>query len=86
MQDGTVEMGHTASYYYWGKDPTFAFGTAVPFGLNSRMQNAWMYHGGGIELLNEFYAELRHLRAAGRQYRRADGRLVPQGDQLASPT
>ena len=47
---------HTASYYYWGKDPTFAFGTAVPFGLNYRMQNAWMYDGGGIDLMNEFYA------------------------------
>ena len=33
---GTVEMTHTASYYYWGKDPTFALGTAVPFGLNAR--------------------------------------------------
>ena len=43
VSDGTVEMCHTASYYYWGKDPTFAFGTAVPFGLNSRQQNAWMY-------------------------------------------
>ncbi|MDP9138325.1 MAG: TRAP transporter substrate-binding protein [Pseudomonadota bacterium] len=53
---GTVEMCHTASYYYWGKDPTFAFGTAVPFGLNNRMQNAWMYYGGGIDLMNEFYA------------------------------
>jgi TRAP-type mannitol/chloroaromatic compound transport system substrate-binding protein len=53
---GTVEMCHTASYYYWGKDPTFAFGTAVPFGLNSRMQNSWMYFGGGVELMNEFYA------------------------------
>ena len=52
---GTVEMCHTASYYYFGKDPTFAFGTALPFGLNSRMQNAWMYFGGGIELMNEFY-------------------------------
>jgi TRAP-type mannitol/chloroaromatic compound transport system substrate-binding protein len=53
---GTVEMCHTASYYYWGKDPTYAFGTAVPFGLNSRMQNAWMYYGGGLDLMNEFYA------------------------------
>jgi TRAP-type mannitol/chloroaromatic compound transport system substrate-binding protein len=48
-------MCHTASYYYVGKDPTYAFGTAVPFGLNSRMQNAWMYFGGGMELMNEFY-------------------------------
>src|SRR5512143_4045168 len=38
VQNGTVEMGHTASYYYFGKDPTFAFGTAVPFGPNQRQQ------------------------------------------------
>ena len=48
-------MCHTASYYYVGKDPTYAFGTAVPFGLNSRMQTAWQYFGGGMELMNEFY-------------------------------
>ena len=56
VSSGTVEMCHTASYYYWGKDPTFAFGTAVPFGLNARQQNAWMYYGGGLDLMNEFYA------------------------------
>src|SRR5256886_3072611 len=55
VQNGTVEMCHTASYYYFGKDPTFAIGTAVPFGLNSRMQTAWMYFGGGMELMNDFY-------------------------------
>ena len=55
--NGTVEMGHTASYYYVGKDPTFALYTAAPFGLNSRQQNAWMYHGGGMDLANEFYAK-----------------------------
>lgn len=53
---GAIEMCQTASYYYWGKDPAFAFGTAAPFGLNARQQNAWMYNGGGIELMNEFYA------------------------------
>ena len=53
----TVEMAHTATYYSWGKDPTFALGTAVPFGLNSRMQNAWQYHGGGIDLMNAFFAK-----------------------------
>ncbi len=57
VTNGTVEMCHTASYYYWGKDPTFAFGTAVPFGLNQRMQDAWMYEAGGIDLLNEFYGK-----------------------------
>src|SRR5229473_656570 len=55
VQSGTVEMCHTASYYYFGKDPTFTFGTSVPFGLNSRMQTAWMYFGGGNELMNDFY-------------------------------
>jgi TRAP-type mannitol/chloroaromatic compound transport system substrate-binding protein len=55
VQSGTVEMCHTASYYYFGKDPTFALGTAVPFGLNSRMQTAWLQVGGGGDLLNEFY-------------------------------
>ena len=52
---GTVEMCHSASYYYVAKDPTFAFGTAVPFGLNARMQNAWNMFGGGMEMMNEFY-------------------------------
>lgn len=52
---GTVEMCQTSSYYYVGRDPTYAFGTAVPFGLNSRMQNAWMLFGGGMELMNDFY-------------------------------
>jgi len=56
VSNDTVEMCHTASYYYWGKDPTFAFGSNLSFGLNSRMQNAWMYEGGGMDMLNEFYA------------------------------
>jgi TRAP-type mannitol/chloroaromatic compound transport system substrate-binding protein len=55
VSKGTVEMCHTASYYQFAKDPTFAFGTGVPFGLNSRMQNAWQFFGGGMGLLNEFY-------------------------------
>ncbi|MCC7046920.1 MAG: TRAP transporter substrate-binding protein [Alphaproteobacteria bacterium] len=57
VQNGTVECGHTAPYYYVGKDPTFAFATAIPFGLNTRGQNAWMYFGGGRELINEFYKD-----------------------------
>jgi TRAP-type mannitol/chloroaromatic compound transport system substrate-binding protein len=56
VQNGTLQAGHTGSYYYFGKDPTFAFGTAVPFGLNARQQNAWMYYGGGLELMRELYA------------------------------
>jgi TRAP-type mannitol/chloroaromatic compound transport system substrate-binding protein len=55
--NGTIELGHTCSYYYFGKDPTFALGTAAPFGLNARQQNAWLYQGGGNDMLNEFYAK-----------------------------
>jgi TRAP-type mannitol/chloroaromatic compound transport system substrate-binding protein len=55
VQAGTVECGHTAMYYYVGKDPTFAFDTAIPFGLNARQQFAWMHYGGGSELMNEFF-------------------------------
>jgi TRAP-type mannitol/chloroaromatic compound transport system substrate-binding protein len=53
VQSGTVEMGNTAMYYYWGKDPAFTFGTALPFGLNSRQMISWLRHGGGEELLND---------------------------------
>jgi TRAP-type mannitol/chloroaromatic compound transport system substrate-binding protein len=52
---GNVEMCHTASYYYFGKDPTFALGTSIPFGMNQRMIDAWMFYGGGMDMLNEFY-------------------------------
>jgi TRAP-type mannitol/chloroaromatic compound transport system substrate-binding protein len=55
VQSGTVECGHTAPYYYFGKDPTFTFGTDLPFGMNVRMRSAWLYHGGGLDLLNEFH-------------------------------
>ena len=55
VQNGTVELGHTASYYYFGKDPTFTFGSSVPFGPNMRLNQAWFMLGGGKEVLNEFY-------------------------------
>src|SRR3546814_8150810 len=46
---------YTAPYYYIGKDPAFAFGTALPFGLNARQHNAWMYYGGGIDAMAELF-------------------------------
>jgi TRAP-type mannitol/chloroaromatic compound transport system substrate-binding protein len=53
--NGTIEMSHTVSYYYVGKDPTFSIFASVPFGLNARQQNSWLYQGGGNELANEFF-------------------------------
>lgn len=55
VSNNTVEMCHTVSYYYVGKDPTFAVAASVPFGLNARQQNAWLFQNGGNELFNEFY-------------------------------
>jgi TRAP-type mannitol/chloroaromatic compound transport system substrate-binding protein len=60
VQSGTVEMCQTTSYLFVGKNPTFALGTAVPFGLNARMQNAWWFFGGGRELMNDFYKKFNY--------------------------
>ena len=57
IQNGTVEMALTAPYYFTGKDYIFAFGCAVPFGLTARQMEAWMEHGGGRKLMDEFYAQ-----------------------------
>ena len=57
VQGGTVEVAHTAPYYFFGKDETFAIGCAIPFGLNSRQMTAWMYEGNGLKLMREFYAK-----------------------------
>jgi TRAP-type mannitol/chloroaromatic compound transport system substrate-binding protein len=56
VQNGTVEMGHTAPYYYFGKNDAFALGCAIPFGLNSRQMTAWQYDGNGLKLMREFYS------------------------------
>jgi TRAP-type mannitol/chloroaromatic compound transport system substrate-binding protein len=57
VQAGTVEMGHTATYYYYGKDPAFALATSVPFGPNSRQNNAWWHFGGGAEAMAPLFKD-----------------------------
>src|SRR6202795_30809 len=57
VQAGTVECGHTAPYYYFGKDPAFAFGTAICFGGNTRQQAAWWLFGGGAEAMAPLWKE-----------------------------
>ncbi|MCX7933090.1 MAG: TRAP transporter substrate-binding protein DctP [Rhodovarius sp.] len=57
VQAGTIEAGHTASYYYIGKDISFAPFTAMTFGLNFRQMSAWFRHGGGNQLANELFRE-----------------------------
>jgi TRAP-type mannitol/chloroaromatic compound transport system substrate-binding protein len=61
VSNGTVEMGNTALYYYWGKNPAFTFGTALPFGLNTRQQISWLLTGDGQSLLNDLLKEYNCL-------------------------
>ena len=65
VQQGTVEVGHTVSYYYVGKAQVLAYDCAVPFGLTARQQNAWMYYGGGIELFRSVFADFGIIQFPG---------------------
>ena len=57
VQQGSIECSHTSPIYFFGKDDTFALGSAIPFGLNSRQMTAWMYDGNGGKLMREFYGK-----------------------------
>ncbi len=65
VQAGTVEMGHTATYYYFGKDPTFALGTSIGFGPNTRQNFAWWFSGGGAEAMAPLFKEYGCVAFAG---------------------
>lgn len=55
VKNGQYQMGHSASYYWKGKDFNTMFFTTVPFGMTTAEQNAWFYHGGGMELMKSVY-------------------------------
>jgi len=55
VKGGQYQMGHSASYYWKGKDATTAILTTVPFGMNVQEQNAWLYYGGGLQLMQKVY-------------------------------
>src|SRR5690349_7608561 len=65
VQQGTVEVAHTAPYYFFGKNEVFALGCAIPFGLNSRQMTAWMVEGNGLKLMREFYAKYNMINIPG---------------------
>ena len=56
VSNATVECAQTPVYFYIGKEPTLAFGTGIPFGLNARHQHAWWHFGGGAEIVGEALA------------------------------
>ncbi|MCY4412457.1 MAG: ABC transporter substrate-binding protein [Caldilineaceae bacterium] len=57
VEKGTVPIGHTVSHYYANRGAITAFGSGLPFGLTARQQNAWLYEGGGLDILHEAYAD-----------------------------
>ena len=65
VQSASVEMAHTAPYYFYGKDPTFCLACAIPFGMNARQMNAWLYEGNGLKLMREFYAKYNIVNLPG---------------------
>jgi len=65
VQQGSVEMAHTAAYYFFGKNEAFALGCSIPFGLNSRQMTAWMLEGNGLKLMREFYAQYNIINFMG---------------------
>ncbi len=81
VQNGTVEMGHTASYYYFGKDPTFTFGSCGAVRTQHAPQPGLVHAGRRQGAAQRILQELQRHLAARRQHRLPDGRLVPQGDQ-----
>ena len=65
VQKGAIEMAHTAPYFFTNKDETFALGSTIPFGLNSRQMSAWMLEGNGLKLMREFYAGYNIINFSG---------------------
>ncbi len=55
VKSGQYQIGHSASYYWKGKDINTMFFTTVPFGMTAPEQYAWFYYGGGMELMKEVY-------------------------------
>ena len=65
VQNRTVEMAHSASYYFIGKNPALAFDCTVPFGLTARQYRAWIYHGGGLELMRDLFSDFNIINFPG---------------------
>jgi TRAP-type mannitol/chloroaromatic compound transport system substrate-binding protein len=65
VQQGSIECTHTAAYYFVGKNRAFGFETTIPFGMNQRQQNAWIYYGGGLDLVREFMREYNIINFPG---------------------
>ena len=65
VQNGTVQAGHSASYYFQGKNPALVFDCTIPFGLSARQLNAWFYYGDGLALTRELFADFNVINFPG---------------------
>lgn len=65
VKGGQYEMGHSASYYWKGKDINTLPFTTMPFGMTAPEQYAWFYYGGGLELMQKAYKRHKVLSFPG---------------------
>jgi TRAP-type mannitol/chloroaromatic compound transport system substrate-binding protein len=65
VKGGQYQMGHSASYYWKGKDITTVFFTTAPFGMTTAEQTAWFYYGGGMDLMQKTYDKFKVLSFPG---------------------
>lgn len=65
VSTGAAEMGHGAAYYWTGRLAVAPFFTTVPFGMTAQEMNAWLHHGGGLELWQEAYEPYGVIPLAG---------------------
>ncbi len=65
VSQGTVQMGHSGSYYWKGKIPSSPLFGAIPFGMTATELNAWLHYGGGLELWQEMYKPFGIIPLAG---------------------
>jgi len=65
VKGGQYDMGHSASYYWKGKDINLLPFTTMPFGMTTPEQYAWFYYGGGMELMQKAYKKHKVLSFPG---------------------
>ncbi|AXH08479.1 ABC transporter substrate-binding protein [Malaciobacter halophilus] len=65
VKAGQYDLGHSASYYWKGKDINTLPFTSMPFGMTAPEQYAWFYHGGGLELMQKAYKKHKVLSFPG---------------------
>ena len=65
VKGGQYDMGHSASYYWKGKDINTLPFTTMPFGMTAPEQYAWFYYGGGLDLMQKVYKKHKVLSFPG---------------------